>query len=233
MTSYYLGGYYLIQQRPIDFGSFKSEIVHTCSNCINDSLLEHWSYSWTTNNDLYIEEIKQDYLIDDETISSIRSWIDKAFNDKKIGWINLFKNIDTAKEYRHRFFSHLPETKILGIYFTGIEREKLLNEFKPQNENLGSIGLYDNLQKEMLEKSLKETLLGHDIIGIEIDGSFHSFYCHDISKDLIEKFDLTINNYGLFEDSEKWQSVLNYMNDEQNGFEPVPWFVCKTKLATE
>jgi hypothetical protein len=74
---------------------------------------------------------------------------------------------------------------------------------------------------------------GDIIIGIEISGDFHSFHCHDISTDLTERFGLTLNEYGLFEGAEDWKPIMDYMNDENNGFEPVPWFVCKTKLINE
>jgi len=234
MTPYYFGGYYLIKERPIDFGSLKSKTVLTCSNCINDSLVENWSYTWATNKNDQIESIKQDYRLTDEIIPSIRRWVDESFNNKRIGWINTFNDLQTAKDYKSNFFSHLLDTRIIGIYFSDREMETLLTEFKPQGENLGTIGLYDNLSKRIPEEnSSAETLIGHDIIGIEVDGGFHTFYCHDISKELTAKFDLTINKFGLFDDAENWQNILDYMNDERNGFSPVPWFVCKTKLVTE
>jgi hypothetical protein len=43
-----------------------------------------------------------------------------------------------------------------------------------------------------------ETLIGFDVIGIELDGGFHSFHCHDLSTDLARRFSLEINEYGLF-----------------------------------
>jgi len=234
MTSYYLGGYYLIRQRPIEHGSFKSKTVFTCSNCINDSLVENWSYSWTISNDSQIESIKEDYHINDEVVCSIRQWVDQAFDDKRIGWINLFGDIETAKAYKSQFFSHLPDIKIIGIYFNDEEIEALQHEFNPEVENAGPMGLYENLSKRIPEReSSNEIFIGFDVIGMEIDGSFHTFYCHDIANDLTSRFDLTINNYGLFEDIDDWQPVLNYMNDEQNLLDLVPWFTCKTKLVTE
>lgn len=234
MTPYYLGGYYLIKQKPIDFGSSKSKVVCTCSTCINDSLLDDWSYSWTTKNNSQIKDIKQGYQINDDTVSSIRQWVDEAFDEKKIGWVNLFEDLTKAKEYKSRFFSHLPDTKIVGIYFTEDEGNILLSEFTPQGESAGSIGLYDNLSKKIHEQdSVNELFIGFDIVGVELDGSFHTFYCHDIANDLAERFGLTINQYGLFQAIRQWQSLLDYMNDEQNGFEPVPWFICKVKLVID
>lgn len=52
-----------------------------------------------------------------------------------------------------------------------------------------------------------------------------------MAKDLSERFHLTLNQYGLFEDSPDWTSVKEYMNAEETGCEPVPWPVCKVKLV--
>lgn len=86
---YYLGGYYLINLKPIEFGSQRSKTVLTCSNCINDSLLDHWAYSWTTRNNAGIEVIKQEYQLREEDVISIRKWTGDPLNENKIGWIFL------------------------------------------------------------------------------------------------------------------------------------------------
>jgi len=233
-SPFYHAGYYLIKMRPIHFGSEVSKRVFTCSTCINVSPLDYWSYSWTTKNNEGIDKIKEEFQLDDEKITSIRVWIDRAFEEKRIGWPNVFFELETAREYSQTFFSHLLEKRIYGVYFSEPETTDLLAEFDPKKVDYGSIGLFDGLQKRVPESlSSGETFIGFDIIGIECSGDFHTFHCHDISKDLTGRFDLKLNDYGLFEDSENWKSVTNYMNDEKNGFEPVPWFVCKTTLVNE
>jgi hypothetical protein len=86
-TAFYLGGYYIRKLRPM---KLDKEPVFTCSTCINDSFMESWSYSWTTANNEAIGEIKDGFLLDDQNIQSIRAWVDRAFNDKRIGWPDLF-----------------------------------------------------------------------------------------------------------------------------------------------
>src|SRR4051812_37509370 len=114
MRRYYLGGYYLIRQQPLTFGSSKSKIVFTCSTCINDGIIDTWSYSWTRRNNAEIETIKQAYRIKDKTVSEIRLWVDSAHDNNKIGWPNLFNDLETAKEFKTRFLSHLVDIKIFG-----------------------------------------------------------------------------------------------------------------------
>jgi hypothetical protein len=61
----------------------------------------------------------------------------------------------------------------------------------------------------------------------------HKTQCCDISHELVEKFEVKINQVGLFEEFKNWQLVTDYMNKEKNGFEAVPWFICKVKLVNE
>jgi hypothetical protein len=230
---FYHAGYYLMKLRPIGFGSQVSKQIFTCSTCINDSLLDFWSYSWATPRDSDKEEM-EGLELTDEKIKSLREWVDKAFENKRIGWPNLFRDLETLREYSDRFFPEISGKQIISIYFSKPESADLLSEFKPKKENFGTVGLYDGLQKMVPEETLtEEKFIGFDIIGIEGNGDFHSFHCHDISGDLIERFHLTKNQYGLFEDTRDWQPVVDYMNAEETGCEPVPWYFCKLKLVTE
>ena len=45
-----------------------------------------------------------------------------------------------------------------------------------------------------------EILLGFDIIGVECDGSFHSFHCNAMSSILKENFNLILNKFGLYDE---------------------------------
>jgi hypothetical protein len=208
--------------------------VFTCSTCINDGFLGFWAYSWTTGNNDSIGEIKDDFQLDDQKIQSIRQWVDHAFDDKRIGWPSVFYDLETVQEYNHAFFGHILDKQIISVHFSEQEAAALLVDLKPQPGGFDPIGLFDGLQKKVPEShSNGETFLGFDIIGIEASGDFHSFWCHDMAKDLSERFHLTLNQYGLFEDSPDWKAVTDYMNEEETGCEPVPWYVCKVKLVEQ
>ena len=229
---YYLGGYYLTKLRPKQFGVDKENIIYTCSDCINDNLVDAWSYSWTVDNDKQALEAKENFQLSDTQINSIRTWVDKQHNDNKLGWINVFTDVETALQYKHNFFSHLSDIKLMSLYFNETERKDILEEFKPQSEEMGEIGLRLTLLKAT-EESANEKFLGFDYIGIENGGGFHTFHCHDIGKELSDKFNLTLNKHGLFDNDNNSKQVLEYLNDENNGCEPVPWFIAKTKLVMD
>ena len=144
-----------------------------------------------------------------------------------------FADLETVKEYKNKFFSHLADTKIFSIYFPDSETSDIIDKFQPKESN-GTLGIWDNLTKKTIETNdSKEITIGYDLIGIELSGYFHSFNCHDIADELVEKFGVTINNYGLIDEQKDWKPLTDFMNDEASGHEPVPWYVCKVKMRLE
>jgi hypothetical protein len=227
----FLGGYYLLKLRPLSYGSQLGKTVYTASDCINDNLLGDWAYSWAALRQS-TKLAKDKFRISDEDLDRIGQWVEAKHVKNLVGWINLFAAPETAIEFQRTFFSHLDDLRLMSLYFDSHSADQIVEEFKPPFENHGEIGLYQNLSKCIPEdKNSDETLIGYDLIGIEEAGDFHSFHCHDIGKELCEKFGLVINDYGLFEPTDSWDGVLDFLNDEKNGCEPVPWFVARTKLV--
>ena len=228
MTNYYLGGYYLILQEPVEYWHEEIKIINSASSCFNNHLLNTWSFSRTADDHLRIEKIKQLYSIDNEMVASIRNWAVQASSSKRVGWPNVFIDLETLLEFKNTFFSHLPDLKIFAVYFDETALGKLRSILAPTTDWY-PYGLYLNANKRVPETSQPDqTLLGYDLIGIE-DGNFHTFYCHGISQNLARQFDLELNQYGLFNDSNRWKDVLEYINLENAPVEPVPWLVCKVK----
>ena len=224
----------MIKLKPVDFGKIKGIKIHTCSSCINDSYFDSWSLSWTVDGKGDLGQPKQVFGLNDSQIKDIQQWADKQFNDNKIGWISTFADFDTLKEYKSSFFQFDSDYKILSINFPETEKDGLINDFKTNKEDVGAIGLWNNLNKgiiEILDDS--EIILGYDLIGLESSGDFHTFHCHDLADDLIKRFNLKINEFGLIAEYDNWKSLTDYMNDESNGFEPGPWYFVKVKLINE
>jgi len=218
--------------KPIGFGSETNAIIYTCSNCINDSLIDSWAYSGIKINNDELKSVYKNLQIDGEQLLAIRNWADNKIETDNIGWVNVFADLKTVRLYKQTFFSHLDDVVVMSIHFDEKETNDFLNEFKPINETQGSIGIYQNLIKGIPEnESQNEKFIGFDLIGIENSGDFHSFHCHDISKGLSNKFNLEINSYGLLDAINNWAPILNYMNDEEIGLEPVPWYSAKIKLV--
>lgn len=232
--NYYLAGYYLLKTKPIDYGEDIFNIAYTASSCINNGVLDNWSYSWTSDNDNEIDAIKALFKIDNESIASIREWVDNAFNNELIGWQNIFRDLATLKEYI-TFFPNKESFIVLSLYFSEINADELILEFSPKSSQNGRIGMELFLSEKRIEQELDEEKdIGFDLIGIEISGDFHSFYCHNVTSELLSKFHfLHINKYGLFNklDQQQIKIVEEYANMDNTEFEPVSWFMVKTKLV--
>jgi hypothetical protein len=227
---FYLGGYHLLKPKPLSFGSHAGQIVFTASDCINESLIGGWAYPWNKKarkDSAYAEEI---FGIDRERVELIRRWIGEKFESNSIGWESVFMDKHSAIECKEKFFTQVQDAFLLAIYFNEEERNELLSEFKPESEAEGEVGVYQILMTGTLEtKCSSEDLMGFDLIGMEYGGAFHTFRCHEMAGELIEKFGLRLNEFGLFDEPDSWHEILNFMNDEETGCEPVPWYVAKVK----
>ncbi|MCF2875562.1 MULTISPECIES: hypothetical protein [unclassified Tenacibaculum] len=224
-SNYFIGAYYLVKLKPIDFGGIKGSKVFTCSRCINDSFFDDWAISWTTVERESLEDTKLTFNLTDNNIEEIHTWVDKKLDEEKLGWMNTFSDLETLIEYKESFFSNDSDYEILSISFSEEEISQVLEVTKPIEPNTGEVGIYNKLKNK--EKNLGAgSFLGYDIIGIEEGGDFHSFHCNDLVSDLKNKFDLKINEFGLFEKIENWNEIKEYLKNPMNA-EEVPWFYVK------
>lgn len=229
---YYLGGYYLVKLRPINFGIKKGSLIYTCSDCINDSLLEIWSFPWANENESVIEEVKEKLKIDNYKINAIRSWVAKKLEEDKVGCPDVFMELESVLEYKRIFFSHIEDLSIIAIYLDEYDTLDFIKEFESPSDKQGEFGLRLTLLKRIEDvESKDENLLGYDIIGVESGGDFHTFHCNNLATKLSEKFGLKLNKYGLFNQTKNWKPVTEFLNSIDAGAEPVPWFVTKVKLV--
>ncbi|WP_289056126.1 hypothetical protein [Carboxylicivirga marina] len=193
--------------------------------------MDTFARPWTIQKDEK-EDIVKNFNIDYDTIKHIHSWTDKMDIENEIGFPDLFYSIDSARQYRDSFFSHLKECMIIGIYLPQTEMDNLIKEFEPQGEKMGEIGLRYRLRKKEIEND-NGKLIGYDMIGIESGGGFHTFHCHDLYNDLKRDLEIEINENGLINSDSKWNELVDYMNDDDKGFEPVPWYFAKVKLIED
>ena len=170
------------------------------------------------------------FSIGEHTLGQIRAWVEARTEESKLGWQNVFSDLETVRQYGQLFFSHLHDLKIIAIYLNEPDAHKLIREF--EQADYMELGLCANLKKEIPEGATAgEVELGYDFIGVEGDGGFHSFHCHPVVNELEAQLSVRLNENGLFSEVPDWQRAHDYLNNEANGLEPVPWFVAKTKWA--
>jgi hypothetical protein len=227
MEPYYFGGYFLIKTKPFSFISITNKIGHTCSSCINLSAFNvDWCLSWT--QDLNKEE-KAELGLTDEKIVEIHKWTDQKFKEGTIKWGHALPDLETITTFKDLFFSDRDDIRIYAMYLGKTDAESLIADFENEKIFQGQFGLRENLQKNIEEKDdPTEEFLGYDFIGVENHGSFHSFYCHNIRDEIIDKFSLILNENGLFDTIPNPDVVRKYLNDEVKA-ESVPWYIAKMK----
>ncbi len=226
--NYYIGAYYLLKLADIERGSYQGKKIYTCSFCCNESYYDYWSLSWAEDGKNVSQETKALFNLNDTLIKQIQQWTDKKFGEK-IGWGGYFLDLQTLLEYKQLFFPN-HQAEILTISFAENERKGLLKHFNTENHWWDADGIYQNLQQEIIDNDDKNAVtLGFDLIGCEFGGNFHSFHCYNLADKLIEKFDITINEFGLIEDSDKWAEIIDYANDSKSEFSSIPWFYVKVK----
>lgn len=232
MERHYNAGYYLIKTKPIDFGVNKGMVVTTCSRCINISVFDYWCSSWIS--DKLDDNEKKVLGLTDENIKEIQQWTDSRFDSGS----NVFPDLKTALEFKDLFFKDRNDIEVYSLNFPETDANWLLEEFSEGknlndfNSNNGNFELKLNLNKKTEESSdIKEEFMGYDLIGVECDGSFHSFHCNsiDIQTTLIDTFSLKMNSNGLFEYPENPNKIREYINDPKSFLEPVPYYIVKVK----
>ena len=234
MERYYNAGYYLIKKRPIDFGNGKEKTVSTCSGCINLTVFDTWCFSGTIPQ--LDKKDKLELELNDDRIGLIQKWTyDKCHNQHLKFW-HTFPDIKMAKEFKDLFYKDRMDIDLYSLEFSETDKNFLLEDFTPGknrefNYNNGAFGLREYLliKSDETNDSISD-FLGYDFIGVEGDGSFHSFYCHGITQELIDKFGLTLNKNGLFDKIIDPKSIRDYLNDQETRVEPVPWYIVKVKL---
>lgn len=226
--NYYQAGYYLIKINKVDYGSLINRELMTASNCINESFFDDWSFSWTIEGEDK-EKVSEEHGLTPEKINDLQNWVDFKFEANKIGWQNIFYSLDALEEYKEKFFKERTDLIKMGLSFSATETEDLLEAFEPRPENGGEIGIRHGLMQKLPENPAGK-FIGYDIIGVELDGTFHTIHCHDLQNELESKFGLAFNENGLIENCATWKEVTDFCNDPSNGLEPVPWYHCKVKI---
>ncbi len=217
------GGYLLINPRKHAIQLLANKSILTCSTCINDSLLDFWAFP-LEDLSIDLEDTANELKVTHNKLIEIQDWIEGKAKEGKISPPKIFNDLETVVEYERRFFMHYENSVILKIVFPEAEAAAYLQDFAAA----GKEGFYQNLKVNLEVKDLQgfEEKLGYDLIGPEYDSATcHTFHCHQLANKLIQKFSVKINEYGLLEEIHDTGALLNYMNDEKNGFEPVPWYL--------
>lgn len=222
-------GFYLIEET--ERAEYMSkEIVPqkliSLSSCICEKFPDYWAYQGDKNAIKDAERISLKYGIDKEIMTKLAEEIYQK-SEKSIGWPNVFYDKETAIEFYRKFFTKIPNVKLIEVGIEEKYSQKLTKE--AQNDGFGLI-------KKLIKKSeiLKNgKILGYDAVGYEY-GFSCSFLCNELEKDYKEKFNIMLNEMGLFGNYEEAETAVEYNLRDDVGAEPIlwlPWIVIEHELG--
>ncbi|RAP77228.1 hypothetical protein [Paenibacillus montanisoli] len=223
-----LGGYFLA--KPIKWADYMDkgifpEMVLSASNCICDNYLDIGA-CWDESKSKKMEYMKQLKLSQD-SYNSLEKWVEQEFNNKSLGFPNVFTSLQKAREFYHKYLNQINEIKLIGIGLPPELSEYLKNDF----EEGFFYGIEQNIcQNKILEKG--GFILGFEILGYEY-GTFHSYICNYLFDEYRQKFSFSLNENGFICTLKEAEQLAQYTNDEIDGTEPVlwlPWVVIEYPL---
>lgn len=235
MESNYTAGYYVLKVLLQDQAWLHGKSVVTCSSCINQLAFNYWCFGWGSKpSDKDIKELD----LSEDQINSITKWTYDRHRKEEITFDTVFPTLELASEYKSEFFPGQQDIGIYCIDFPETDRMRLINDFAPgvkrgYDTSDGKIGLRVNLLKG--KKAFEDDrfdFLGFDLIGVEVDGGFHSFHCHCIYNILESRFGLKMNPNGLFDQIPDPAALRDYLNEPGIPVEEVPWYIVKVKRVT-
>ena len=232
LMQYFNAGYYLFKAKPINYGADKYRLTRSCSSCINAMAFGHWC--WDPSSSQLSLDDKIILGLDGEKIKQIQSWTHEHHKNTELKWGGSLPDLTTATTFKNVFYSDNTDIDIYVIYFSEIDAGLFLKDFEPGNKtdeynfNNGNIAMRHYLMKMVPQKQDgTEEFLGYDLIGVEGDGAFHSFYCHNLTRQLEDAFSLIPNAHGLFNYIDQPDLIRSFINDPKNGLEPLPWYIAK------
>lgn len=161
----------------------------------------------------------------------IKDWLNRKYGQGKLEWADSFCDLETAFEFRDRFFSHLPYTCVLSLGLQEVEvretAERLLAE--PVDD---LSGFWRNLLRPVLpQPETRGRLIGYDVITTGIQRCpYFSFYVHFPPGVIHQLFGARVNHYGLLPDETHREAIMTYFRAPDAPVEPESWCWAQVRL---
>lgn len=222
---FYLGGYYLVKINKNDTETIP-ETIYTVTNCINILIPSLNGLKWVTSSSHDNKKIMDSIDIDENGFLLLQEWVSEKFDESEFTISGSFNRINIVKEFIKKFVIKKDNLKLLAIYLP----EEYYSNFIDDNyeEGTQSDREISSVIKLKIEEDNLGSTIGFDLLGYEIGGDFHSFHCHNLKSELIEKLKINFNQYELIANYQDAKKALGYINIEGNA-EPVRWDIWKVK----
>jgi len=198
--------------------------IATVSTCIVESYPDSWALPWVETTPDEVRQVLESLSLDESGFADLRSWVERAIEERALGWPNVFFTLAAAAEFKSRFLRALQGVRLLGLSIANDVAAEFVREQCPPEGHDGS-GVWTKISgsvRSTLHSSSR--LLGFDVLGAEQDGSFHTIACNGLEQQLSEALGIPFNASGLIPDYSSAVAACEFMNREDVGAEPIAWY---------
>lgn len=221
LERYGSGGYLLAKaQERWDYLSpdLIPDTLVSASRCIVWHVPDAWALEWASYEE---EERRAEALgfgIVPEALPEVMEWTTARFDEGDIRWPGVFRTVPAATQFADSFLPLQEDTSLIGMGLAEDLVEEFLSGEAPGGTSSGSgelVRQHEGLQED-------GEVLGYEVLDSEF-GSFHSWLCNGLERDVSEALGIRPNDNGFIENAEEARSCAEYAAREEVEAEPVDW----------
>lgn len=202
-------GYYIVEPVSVPkYLNLKCKQILTTTDCIcniHPSLLG----SFWVNHERQQPEYKKSLGLSDEKFGELKETVSQLYYKHELCVDGRFAKLSDALWFCDKYLYNLSDIKVISISLEGIFKNAFI-------EDVG-----ENLNMCLLTKQeFNGDFLGYDILGWDWSG-FHSYLCNGLHKDISNKYNLEINDFGLIQNP--YSQVKEFAEYIEDKGEPVNW----------
>jgi hypothetical protein len=179
-----------------------------------------WALEWVDVTD----ETRLDALtrlgISAEHLDDVITWVTQAQLSGRWKWPGLFDSLESARAFADRF-TPMSSPVIVGLGVRSSMRDEILSDH-PDFPGRATAGFVEVL-REGSALSEGGTTLGHEILGEEAGGGFHSWLCFNLEPLVRSALGVVVNEHGLISDWHEAIRAADLIRTEGSGAPPIPW----------
>jgi len=191
----------------------------TASACVAPMVPGISGLAWATVEREQRLAVFRSFGMSDERLDDAVAWTTSRF-DVGNGWPGIFMDVDTARAFVQRFIPAGHEARVIALCLA-VDDVAALIEAASSGSETADVAILVGLRRGAAPPP-GGIELGTDVLGLEVDGSFHSFLCNGRETWIRDHLGAVPNTVGLFDDHEVARRAALHI-EADGGAEPVPW----------
>jgi hypothetical protein len=206
----------------------------SASACIAPSAPNFFCLTWTQDTPEERLQAAKAFSLDDQALSELTGWTTSRF-DQTVRWPNVLTKLATAQELVNRFFSALPDIKILELGLHRSLTERFCQKAEPPAPEPGFAPTGRQGVHEVILEG-KPPTRGGRVLGLEplvFEYSLScSWLCNGLETIIEQALGIKPNKHGLIEDYNDAKRCVEHISRDDIGAEPglwLPWLIIDHK----